>query len=93
MKNCLFFLLISFAAVGAWAQPAANPDVAVGQTASEQRRAELRSALKVRRERETRAADQTLDEAPANRHLSPQELRDLRQQLRQQRRDLNPDRQ
>lgn len=87
MKHFRFFLLISLFAVGSWAQPAVRYD-----TAPEQRRAELRSALKAPGGREARASDQTPTNVPANRHLSAQERADLRQQLRQQRRDASPDR-
>lgn len=90
MKNVLFFLLISFSAVGVWAQPPASRD----PTTAEQRRAELRSALKAQRARDAQdRKDQTLEIAPAYRHLSEQERADLRQQLRQQRREANPERQ
>ena len=90
MKQLLFFLLISFSALGSWAQAAVSRDMSPEQMAPEQRRAELRSALKTPRGREARATDQTPENVPANRHLTEQERADLRQQLRQQRRDANP---
>lgn len=92
MKNFRFFLSISLLAVGSWAQPAVSRDAAPDQTAPEQRRAELRSALQAPRGREAQGKEQTLENAALNRHLSAQERADLRQQLRQQRREANPDR-
>lgn len=81
--------------MGAWAQPPASRDPTTAKpSAAEQRRAELRSALKAQRARDAQdRKDQTLEIAPAYRHLSEQERADLRQQLRQQRREANPERQ
>jgi len=95
MKNILFFLLISFSTMGAWAQPPASRDPTTAEpSAAEQRRAELRSALKAQRARDAQdRKDQTLEIAPAYRHLSEQERADLRQQLRPPRREANPERQ
>ena len=91
MKHFRFFLLTSVVAGGAWAQPAVNRETAAAQTAPEQRRAELRSALKATRGGEAQDKEQTLEKAYLNRHLSAQERVDLRQQLRQQRRDAKRD--
>jgi len=95
MKNILFFLLISFSTMGSWAQPPASRDPTTAEpSAAEQRRAELRSALKAQRARDAQdRKDQTLEIAPAYRHLSEQERADLRQQLRPPRREANPERQ
>ena len=95
MKKILFFVLISLSAIGVWAQPPARSDETTAElSAPEQRRAELRAALKAQRARDAQdGKDQTLEIAPAYRHLSEQERADLRQQLRQQRRVANPDRQ
>jgi hypothetical protein len=91
MKNSCLFLFFAVFAVGAWAQPAVSRDNAPVQTAPEQRRAELRSALKAPRGREAQDKDQVRENVPENRHLSAQERADLRQQLRQQRRDAQLD--
>lgn len=91
MKNFRLFLLFVLVAVGAWAKPAVCRDNVPAQTETEQRRAELRAALKAPRTREVPSKDQTLDKEPLNRHLSAQERADLRQQLRQQRLDAKLD--
>lgn len=87
MKHFRFFLLISLFALGSWAQSAVSRDAAPEPTAPEQRRAELRSALKAPRGRAEAGKDQTPTNDPAKRHLTVQERADLRQQLRQQRRE------
>ena len=92
MKHVRFFLLFSLVALGAWAQPALSRDTAPAQTAPEQRRAELRSALKAPRVQEPQEKRQKLADGPANRHMSTHERADLRQQLRQQYRDAKLDR-
>lgn len=92
MQHVRFFLLFSLVALGAWAQPALSRDTAPAQTAPEQRRAELRSALKAPRVQEPQEKGQKLANGPANRHMSTQERDALRQQLRQQRRDAKLDR-
>ena len=81
--------------MGSWAQPPASRDPTTAEpSAAEQRRAELRSALKAQRARDAQdRKDQTLEIAPAYRHLSEQERADLRQQLRPPRREANPERQ
>lgn len=91
MKHFRVFLLISLVAVGAWAQPAPNRETVASQSAPEQRRAELRSALKAPGGREAQDKDPTLEKAALSRHLSTQERADLRQQLRQQRSDAKLD--
>ena len=80
MKHFQLFLLFFVGAVSAVAASA--------QLAPEQRRAELRLALKAPRSPELSGPEQSLEKAPASRYLSEQERTDLRQQLRQQRRDL-----
>ena len=91
MKQFRLFLLISAVVGGAWAQtPVAQ--TAATEAALEQRRAELRLMLKTPRGREAPQSDQTLEKVSLNRHLSAQELADLRQQLRQQYRDARQER-
>lgn len=92
MKHFLFFLLALLVASGAWAQPAPARDVGYVQPAPVQRRAELRLALTPIRAREAQSKDQSLGAAPLGRQLSAQERADLRQQLRQQRRDVKLER-
>lgn len=92
MKHFRIFLLFSLCAAGAWAQTSVNRGVRPEQTTLDQRRAELRAALKALREREELGRDQLFENVSANRHLSTQERADLREQLRQQRRDVSPDR-
>lgn len=91
MKNFLFFLLISGCLLGARAQPTASPETIAGQTAPEQRRAELRSSLKAPSGREAQEKDQTPENVALGWHLSAQERANLRQQLRQLRNDDKPD--
>lgn len=91
MKHFRFFLLLSLCAVGAWAQTTVSRAARPEQTALEQRRAELRAALKALQEREDQGKDQMFENVSAIRHLSMQERADLRQQLRQQRQIANPD--
>ena len=92
MKPFRFVLLLSLVAVGASAQPARNPEAGASQSASEQRRAELREALNARPGPEQGAREQTPSGSSPNRHLSEQERTDLRQQLRQQPTDVKPQR-
>lgn len=91
MKHFRFFLLLSLCAVGAWAQSAVGRAARPELAAVEQRRAELRAALKALQEREDQGKDQMFENVSAVRHLSMQERADLRQQLRQQRQIANPD--
>jgi hypothetical protein len=92
MKHLLFLLLVSVVAVGSWAQTSITRDNAAKEAALEQRRADLRQALKALRAQEGLGKDQMFENVSADRHLSTQERADLRQQLRQQRRDVNSDR-
>lgn len=85
MKFFWPFLLLLVIAANAGAQPALGRVTASAQAALEQRRAELRSLLKATRMGEAQVDVQ--DSGPTNRHLSMQERADLREQLRQQRRD------
>jgi len=89
MKYFRSFLVMSVVTFNVVAQPAPGRDTDPAQAALEQRRAELRLVLKATRRGEVQA--DTPDSAPANRHLSMQERADLRQQLRQQRRDGKPE--
>lgn len=93
MKHFPFFLLFSGVAVGAWGHPLPLGETAVSQIGLEQRRAELRSALKAQRIRELPDNDQTLKNTPLNRHLTAHEKAELRQELRQQRLDAKMARQ
>lgn len=54
------------------------------ESAREQRRVELRSALQARRNPESSVLD---DEAPVGRHLTAQQRAEMRQQLRQHQSD------
>lgn len=85
MKFFQPFLLLFVTALNAGAQPALGRDTASAQVALEQRRTELRSLLKAARMGEAQL--DVPDSGPASRHLSMQERADLREQLRQQRRD------
>jgi len=91
MKHFRFFLLVSLCAGGAWAQTTVSRTTRMEPTALEQRRAELRAALKALQEREEQGKDQMFENVSAVRHLSTQERADLRQQLRQQRQVAHPD--
>jgi hypothetical protein len=91
MKHFRFFLLISFFVAAAWVQPAVSRAAAPVPTAPEQRRAELRLALKEPRGPEEAGKDQTPAKIPAKRHLTEQERSELRQQLHQQQRQGGPD--
>jgi hypothetical protein len=85
MKFFQPFLLLFVTAINAGAQPVLGRDTASAQAALEQRRTELRSLLKAARMGEAQL--DVPDSGMANRHLSMQERADLREQLRQQRRD------
>ena len=76
-------LLFCVLAPVAWAQAHAPRDAQREADAPQQRRAELRSALKEPGSRDN--SGQRQDGAPAERQLSDQERANLRQQLRQQR--------
>jgi hypothetical protein len=91
MKYFLLFLLTLLAGGSAWAQSPDSRGGAVSQTGSEQRRAELRLALKAPTRREPQERERVPEEKPADRHLSAQERESLRQQLRLQRRDARTD--
>ncbi|MDD5332554.1 MAG: hypothetical protein PHS32_02315 [Rhodoferax sp.] len=96
MKSSPLLLAISLLSIGAWAQPAPNAQAAASQSAPEQRRAELRQALRLAPApapaRDDQRQEPALKSTPEKRHLSPQERADLRQQLRQQRPDARSDR-
>lgn len=93
MKHFQVFLILSAALGAAWAQPATP--ASVGAPAEpEQRRAQLRSVLKIKAPHVQEAQDQEAREKALAlesdqrelwaRHLSAQERYDLRQQLRRQ---------
>ena len=84
MKRHLLRASILLCASGAFAQPAQNAEPGADrQAAREQRRAELRTALQAPRQVETQPPG-SFEPLPASRHLSPRELAEMRQQLRQQ---------
>jgi hypothetical protein len=90
MKYFLILLLASLLGAHAWAQSDGNHATLSNPVAPEQRRAELRSVLKVSEAagRESPGQAQVLEDATANRRLSEQERVYLRQQLNQQRSDV-----
>lgn len=91
MKQIRLSLLISTLVGGAWAQtPGAQ--TAVTEAALEQRRAELRSVLRAHGREAQQGGDQALVTVSLERHLSAQELADLRQQLRRQYREARLER-
>lgn len=88
--NILLFLFISFFAIGAWAQTKVSRDTVTEPAllelpASEQRRADLRAALKTSMAAEAPSQEPALEKIPVKRHLTEQQRARLRQQLRQQR--------
>ncbi len=85
MKHIQFSLLLSLVSVAVSAQVVSVPDAVAAQPTREQRRAELRTALKTPPSPELTDKNQATKADPANRHLSAQERADLREQLRQQR--------
>ncbi len=91
MKIFRLFLLMGVGcfALGAWARSPADADAATAQRLSEQRRAELRAALKASQDQalvSTEARQEMLD--PGGRTLSEGERAQRRQQLRQQLREI-----
>lgn len=87
MKYFLLLFFFLLAGLEAGAQPAGKQSTALSQSTAEQRRAELRMALKDPYGREAPERAQMVDERPIDRRLSAQERENLRQQLRSQRRD------
>jgi hypothetical protein len=85
MKLSSFVLLLSVLLGTASAQAERNPLDGASQAVSEQRRAELREALKAQRGSQPVTREPQVAGSVSNRHLSAQEREDLRQQLRQQR--------
>jgi len=77
----LFPLILS----SVWAQPAARAQTAASQGLTEQRRVELRQALKAQGAQEVASRPQVTAAPSPPRHLSAQERADLRRQLRAQR--------
>jgi hypothetical protein len=92
MKNFRYFLFLALTGVGASAQPAFTRDNASEQAAPQQRRTDLRLALMAPRLREAQSQGGVPEEGAVQRHLSDQDRANLRQQLRQQRRDGKSDR-
>lgn len=83
------FLILCLISLGAGAQSLSSRDANETRVTAEQRRAELRLALKSPQELQT----QTRRPTDARRQLSVQERADLRQQLREQRREFPTERQ
>ena len=84
MKRHRLLLTLWLCAAGAFAQPLQNAvSGADRQAEREQRRVELRIALQAKRQVEA-TSSRAYGTAPAGRHLSPRELAEMRQQLRQQ---------
>jgi hypothetical protein len=92
MKNFRVFLLFSLCTVGAWGQTTVSRATRAEEATLDQRRAELRAALKAMYEQEAQSRDQLFENVSAERHLSQQERADLREQLRAQRREVILDR-
>ena len=87
-----FLLLFPLILGSAWAQPAARPQTTASQGLTEQRRVELRQALKAQGAQEWASRPQVTAAPSPARHLSAQERADLRRQLRAQRPATEPER-
>ena len=87
-----FLLLFPLILGSAWAQPAARPQTTASQGLTEQRRVELRQALKAQGAQELASRPQVTAAPSPARHLSAQERVDLRRQLRGQRPVTEPER-
>ena len=84
MYRHLLCAAMCICAGGAIAQPGQNGGPGSDrQAAREQRRAELRTALLANRQLDAQNAG-GFETVPTGRHLSPRELAEMRQQLRQQ---------
>jgi len=92
MAPIQFALLFPLLLSNVWAQPAAHPQTTASQGVTEQRRAELRQALKAQGVQELANRPQTAAVPSPHRHLSEQERAALRQQLRAQRPATQPER-
>ena len=91
MKHFRFSVLVFLIWVSAALQPVLAGELTDGSVQSEQRRFELRSALKAPSKPELAEQDKKVNNATPNRHLSQQERADLRAQLRQQRKLTKPE--
>ena len=87
-----FLLLFPLILGSAWAQPTARPQTSASQSLTEQRRVELRQALKTQGAQEWSSRPQVTAAPSPPRHLSEQERADLRRQLRGQRPASHPER-
>ena len=84
MKRHPLLLTLGLCAAGAFAQPLQHAGSGADRQAErEQRRAELRTALQAKRQAEA-PTSRAYGPPTAGRHLSPRELAEMRQQLRQQ---------
>lgn len=90
MKFFRFFLLMGVGclAVGAWARSPADADASTAQRLSEQRRAELRAALKALPGQASVGTDVRQEALDPGRPLSDEERAQRRLQLRQQLREI-----
>ena len=87
-----FLLLFPLILGSAWAQPTARPQTSASQSLTEQRRVELRQALKAQGAQELATRPQIAAAPSPHRQLSEQERADLRRQLRVQRPATQPER-
>ena len=87
-----FLLLLPLILGSAWAQPTARPQTTASQSLTEQRRVELRQALKAQGAQELATRPQIAAAPSPHRHLSEQERAALRQPLRAQRPATQPER-
>jgi hypothetical protein len=90
MKNFRYFLLLTVSSLGLSTAPAFSREVAYEQAAPQQRRSDLRLALMAplpQEGQQVQGRERTREEGAAARQLSDQDRANLRQQLRQQRRD------
>lgn len=93
MNNFRYFLLLAVTGFGAWSSPAYSREGGYEQAApQQQRRSELRLALMAPRPRDAQSHEGVRDDGVAARQMSDQDRANLRQQLRQQRRDGRPER-
>jgi hypothetical protein len=87
MKNFPYFLLLAVSSLGVSTAPAFSREVGYEQAAPQQRRSDLRLALMAPMPQDAQSRDRKRDDAAAARQMSDQDRANLRQQLRQQRRD------
>lgn len=93
MKYLSFIILMLLTCASTWAQSTGKQESVFSQVSSEQRRAELRLALKTPHGHDAKVPPAAPEEKapPADRHLSIQERKNLRQQLQMQRDNVRSD--